>query len=172
MVAINTQALHQVQQIQGSFTDATAAIVAGEENEALALTVSDATNPVDWTYSATAENPGSTGDMDGQPGLIYNGPSGICAHVLINGLDILEGTIAGEENDSVGVAVFLNNTFQFGSDEGLQRDVDTETAVEFNGDGVIYTIQETDVIRIGIYSTTEETINFDNTEGSGEWSIS
>ena len=56
MVAINTQPLHKVQQIQGSFTDFTAGEVNGEEAEALALTVSDSTNVVDWVYSATAED--------------------------------------------------------------------------------------------------------------------
>ena len=183
MVAINTQPLHSVQQIQGSFTDMTAGEVNGEEAEGLALTVSDMTNVVDWTYSATAEDNTTDvhqqgeaiapSEMDLQPGLIYSGPSGVTVQVTVTELDILEGAISlAEENDSLNVAVYLNSTGMFESDEGLSRDLDTETAVEFNLSGALHNVQESDVIRIGIYSTTEETLDWDNTEGSGEWSVS
>ncbi len=183
MVAINSQSLRGVQQIQGSFTDATAAETAGEEAEALALTVTDHSNEVDWEYSAIAEDNTTDvhqqgeaiapSELDLQPGLLYKGPSGISVQVMVTELDILEGAISlAEENDSLNVAVYLNSTAMIESDEGLSRDLDTETAVEFNLRGTVHNIQESDVLRIGIYSTTEETLDWDNTEGSGEWSVS
>ena len=54
MVAINTVALRGRQQAQGAFTESATAETAGEEAEALALTVGDMTNPTDLIYGATA----------------------------------------------------------------------------------------------------------------------
>ncbi len=182
MVAINTQALKGVQQIQGSFADMTSGDTAGEEAEALALTVTDLTNVVDWTYGATAEDnttdihsPGEQtppSEMDLQPGLVYSGPSGVTIQVKITELDILEGAIEPEEGDGLNVAVYLNSTPFGESDEGRQQDFDTETAVEFNLTVAIPNVQESDVLRFGMYGTSEETVDWDNTEGSGEWSVS
>lgn len=173
MVAINTQSLSGVQPIQGSFTDATAAELAGEEAEGQILTVTDMTNPVDWAYSATAENPGSTGEMDQQPGLIYSGPSGISAHVQVRAMSIIEGAGgAPVEGDTFGFAVYKNGVPIFGSDEGLIQDLDAEVAVVFNLEGVVPNIQESDVIRFGLFGTGENTFDLDNVEGSGSWSVS
>lgn len=182
MVAINTQSLRGVQQIQGSFTDFTSGDTAGEEAEALALTVTDHSNEVDWEYSASASDnatdihsPGESTppeEMTGQPGLLYKGPSGISVQVMITELDILEGSIEPEEGDGLNVAVYLNSTAMIESDEGLQKNFDTETSVEFNLRGTIHNIQENDVLRFGMYGTSEETVDWDNEEATGEWSVS
>ena len=182
MVAINSQSLRGVQQIQGSFTDATAAETAGEEAEALALTVTDHSNEVDWEYSAIAEDNTTDvhqqgeaiapSEMDLQPGLLYKGPSGISIQVMITELDILEGSIEPEEGDGLNVAAYLNSTPMIESDEGLSKDFDTETSVEFNLRGTIHNVQEGDVVRFGMYGTSEETVDWDNEEATGEWSIS
>lgn len=172
MVAINKQSLHGVQPIQGNFTDATAAELAGEEAEGQALTVTDSTNPVDWTYGATAENPGSTGEMDQQPGLVYSGPSGITVHVKAT-QNIIEGGItAPAEGDTFGFAAYVNGTAIIQSEEGVVKDLDVETAVVFNLEGSIPNIQESDVLRFGLFGTGDNTFDLDNVEGTGEWSVS
>ena len=61
MVAINTQPITKVQQVQGDFEEAAEADTVAEEAEALALTVTDATNPVDWTYDSEAVD--NSGDI-------------------------------------------------------------------------------------------------------------
>ena len=183
MVAINTQSLRGVQQIQGSFDDNTSADTAGEEAEAWALTISDHSNEVDWEYSAIAEDnttnihsPGEAtppSELDLQPGLLYKGPSGVDAQVMVTEFNLAEGGAGdAEEGDGVNLAVYLNSTPMLESDEGLSRDFDTETPVEFNLRGTVHNIQENDVLRFGIYGTSEETLDWDNEEASGEWSVS
>ncbi len=181
MVAINTRPLTKVQQIQGDFEADTSADTAGEESEALALTVTDATNPIDWTYNSSTEDnttdihsPGEDTppeEMDDQPGLLYNGPSGVSVNVVVRNLDVSEGSIiAPAATDRVNAVVFLNSTVMISSDEGSQVEVDTETAVEFNVKGTIHNIQENDVIRFGVQGVGESSVDWSIAEG-GEWTI-
>jgi hypothetical protein len=180
MVAINTHPITKVMPLQGDFEEAAEADTVAEEAEALALTLTDATNPHDWTYSATAEDnttdihsPGEDTppeEMDDQPGLIYSGPSGVSVRVSVANLDVSEGTIAPEAGDSVEAVVYLNSTPMIKSDEGVVAEHDLETATEFNIDGVIPNVQESDVIRVGVRGAGEETVTWDIAEG-GEFTV-
>ncbi len=181
MVAANTTKITAPQQLQGDFNEDNSADTAGEESEALALTVTDATHPTDWTYSSNPEDntndihtPGEgtpPSEMDLQPGILYSGPSGISVQVVVKNLDVLEGAIiAPSASDRVNAVVFLNSTPMISSDEGSQVELDTETAVEFNIKGTIPNIQENDVIRIGVQGVGENSVDWEIVEG-GEWVI-
>jgi hypothetical protein len=56
------------------------------------------------------------------------------------------------------------------SDEGVVAEHDLETATEFNMDGVITNVQESDVIRVGVRGAGEETVTWDIAEG-GEFTV-
>lgn len=132
--------------------------------EALALTEGyDETG--DFIYSATAE--GRTGevavdgnDVDGEPGLIYSGPTGTQVRLEIEDLDVAEGTIAPEAGDSVVAALLQNNTIIAYADEGYTAELDTETAVEFNIATTV-TLTEGDVVRVALLGGGEEASDWD-----------
>lgn len=139
----------------------------GTANTAEALALTEGYSELgDWVYSATAE--GRTGevavagiDLDGEPGLIYNGPAGAHVRVAFKNLDISEGTIAPEAGDSVTAAVMLNNTVVAYADEGFVAEIDTEAAVEFNCDTIVGPLQPLDVIRLALVGGGEETADWD-----------
>lgn len=173
----------------GDFTEAAAAEtaegVAGTANLAEALAL-EAIVPVDGVlpleggtleYNATAE--GRTGevavggnDLDEEPGLVWGGPAGVFAHlqVRVTNLDILEGTIAPEDTDTVTAAVFVNNDIVAFADEGYVGEIDVATAVEFNIDTIV-SVTEGDVIRIALVGGGEEAADWDVDNAAGEWSI-
>ena len=119
-----------------------------------------------WVYSATAE--GRTGetavlgiDLDGEPGLIYNGPAGGAVSVTIKDVDVLEGTIAPEATDSVVMALMLNNDVVAYADEGYTAEIDTATAVEFNLSTYVGNLQPLDVLRVVLIGGGEEVADWD-----------
>ncbi len=145
----------------------TAEGVAGTANLAEALALTEAYDETgDFVYSATAE--GRTGevavsgnDVDGEPGLIYSGPSGVHVRVAFDNLDVSEGTIAPEATDSVVAAILQNNTIVAYADEGYTSELDTETAVEFNCDTIVGPLTEGDVVRVALIGGGEEVSDWD-----------
>lgn len=146
------------------FAEAAAAETAAEEAEALALEGNN--TPPDWEYSATAENPGSTGEMDGQPGVIYQGDVTRAAMVRVRDLTLAAGTIAPEAADSIVAGVFKNGTLvatldnESVADEYVIDELDSETAV-MEGGTIVDAVAPGDVIRIGILGLGEETVDVD-----------
>ena len=162
-------ALGRVQPIQGDFpVDADVPLLA-EENEALALTTTDTTNPTDWTYSANAEDNGIAGELDLEPGLTYNGPSGMLVRVVVNNLDMNLGIIAPEDTDGFYAALFINSVLSAEFDERVVIEQDAEEVEEMNLDTSLL-LNEGDVVHICFGSANEETGGLDVVEG-GEWSI-
>lgn len=155
------------QDFTGDFPEATAAEVGNDVAEALAITVTTA-NTADWTYSGTAEDNGTAGSLDGQPGVIYNGPAGqtVGVRVRFSNLDVAEGAITvPEAGDRFYAGVWVNSTLVAISDEGVFTELDTETAVECNLDTVIE-VKGGDVVRIGVAgSAGTETSDLDIAEG-------
>ena len=128
-----------------------------------------------FVYSATAEgrtgevpNAQSAIDLDGEPGIIYSGPSGVAFTVGFTLLNVMEGTIAGEATDSVTAAVMVNNEIVAFCDEGYVNELDTEVAVEFNlENGTYVVLQEGDVVRLALIGGGEEVTDWDvDTAGS------
>ena len=135
------------------------------------LTDSTIADP-DWTYSATAEDNGIAGDLDGQPGVTYGGPAGVAAivNVKVENLDISEGfTIAPEATDAVAVGFFVNSELQEFTSERFVSEIDTETAHEFSIATAVR-MAAGDVLRVALQQKGEETSDWDIAEG-GEWSI-
>ena len=151
-----------------TFTEAAAAEVAAEEAEALALTAT-AVSP-DFEYSATAENPGSTWEMDGQPGLIYKGEVTRPAMVRVDALTLAAGTISPEAADSVIAGIFKNGTLvatldnESSANEYVIDELDSETAI-MKGGTIVDAVAPADVIRIGILGLGEETVDVDVAAG-------
>lgn len=142
----------------------------GTDNLAEALALTEAFSELgQFIYSATAEgrtgevaNADSAIDLDGEPGLIYSGPSGAAFNIGFNNVDVLEGTIAGEATDSVVVALMVNNEIVAFADEGYTAEIDTGTAVEFNlENGTYVVLQESDVVRLALIGGGEEVTDWD-----------
>jgi hypothetical protein len=118
------------------------------------------------TYSATAEGrtgevPVAGNDLDGGPGLIYSGPAGGAVTVEVVGLDVTTGAIGGPEaTDAVTAAVFVNNDIVAVADEGFVAELDSVTA-EFNMATYVGNLQPLDVIRVGVFNNTEESVSLD-----------
>lgn len=155
------------------FAEAAAAETAAEEAEALAL---EGNNTVpDWEYSATAENPGSTGEMDGQPGVIYKGEVTRPCMVNVRGLVLSAGTIAPEAADSIVAGVFKNGTLvatldnETVANEYVIDELDAETAT-MEVATIVDAVSTNDVIRIGLLGLGEETVDTDVAVG-GAFSI-
>lgn len=154
-----------------TMAEAAAAETAAEGAEALAMTENTSTaESGDWIYSATAE--GRTGevavngiDLDGEPGLIYSGPEGGAVSVLVDGLDISEGTIAPEATDTVTVGVFLNNTLVATANEGFVA-LTGEATHEMNVETYVGGLTAGDVLRVGLIGGGEETVDTDVTPGN------
>lgn len=133
--------------------------------EARALTLTNVAESSDWTYSATAEDNGIAGDLDAQPGVTYNGPSGNYARVVVTNMDTIEHAItAPEATDTAALALYVNSVvFDYG-DEGFNEH-DAEIAVENNIDTVVGPLNEGDVVRVGIAFTGEVDADLDVAPG-------
>jgi hypothetical protein len=104
--------------------------------------------------TAIAEDIGTPGGLDGQPGIIYTGP-GATVVVEVSDYDLMEGS---GENPDFGVdyitlAVFKNSELVGDADEGLQN-LALETPHEFNAE-VTVTLAPGDVLRVGVASMAE-----------------
>ena len=131
---------------------------------ALTLVDADFDDNIDFTYSETAEDNGTAGVMDGQDGLIYNGP-GTAVRVAWANVDLLEAAITGPEaTDKAGIALVVNSTVVHFSDEGVNTH-DAEIAVEYNGDTYV-SLAESDVLRLAMVTTGEVgEVNYDLAPG-------
>ena len=150
--------------LTADFSEATAAEIAAEGSEAFAL--EGASLSPHFAYSATAEDNGTAGALDGQPGVIYSGPVQTAVRVSVSGLTLLEGAIqAPEAADSFVGAVFKNSTqvATLATEAGtaIITELDTETAVVLEGDVIVDAVADGDVIRIGVVGLTEETYDLD-----------
>jgi hypothetical protein len=134
-----------------------AALVEGGANlvEAVPVTMTGVGDLSDWTYSATAEDAGTAGNLDAQPGLIYNGPNGNYFRVAITNADTVEHAItAPEATDTAALALFKNSEVQDYGDEGFNAHA-SEIAVENNIDTLVGPFNEGDVLRVGFVFTGE-----------------
>jgi len=148
----------------------------GTDNLAEALALTEGFQELAFfVYSATAEgrtgevaNADSAIDLDGEPGVIYSGPSGSAFNIGFTLLNVAEGTIAGEATDSVTAALMVNNEIVAFADEGYVNEIDTETAAEFNlENGTYVVLQESDVVRLALIGGGEEVTDWDvDTAGS------
>ncbi len=127
-----------------------------ENSEALALEVDGAVDQKVWEYSATAEDNGTVGVLDGEPGVIYTGTNTRPVIVSFSNIDYSAGTIAPAATDTVGFAVFKNSTEQGIADEGYVAELDTAT-VEMNGTILIDSVATNDVIRAVLVCRNEDT---------------
>ncbi len=150
--------------VQAEVPEAAAVEAGATGSEAFTLTSADYDDQIDLVYSATAEDAGTAGVVDGQPGLIYGGP-GTGVRVAWANIDLLEAAITGPEAaDTAVVALFVNSTVVHYSDEGVNTFA-AEIAVEFNGDTYV-SLAEGDVLRLGIETTGEVgEVNYDLAPG-------
>lgn len=164
----------KVSPVQGDFLESAALETAAEVAVAVTMILTDELNGTEWTFSEAAEDNGTAGALDGQDGIIYNGPSGASARLHITDLDISEGTIAPEATDEVAVAVYVNSTLydicetedaRVLAGTGFVSEIDTGIAVEFNYDATIQNLQEGDVVRVALLSGNEETTDWDVAAG-------
>lgn len=130
----------------------------------------------DFTFSSEAENPGSTGDMDTDFGLIYSGPAGTTAYfvVALANIDVEwgeEGTIDPDAEDTVSVDVYVNSTRVIQSDEGQSTFAEEATVIEFNVTAETVALTEGDVLRVALtpVAANGAGLTWDVEEG-GEWS--
>lgn len=123
--------------------------------DAIEVTITDDGEVQDWTYSATAEDNGTAGNLDGQEGVIYSGPDGNYFRVKATNVDFLEhGITPPEAADTACMALFKNSEVVALADEGYNEH-DAEIAVEYNVDAVVGPFNEGDVLRIGAVFTGE-----------------
>ena len=133
--------------------------------EAIAVTLTDNADNIDMTYSATAEDAGTAGILDGQPGVIYSGPSGNYFRVAVTNVDTLEHAItAPEATDKATFAVFKNSVVQNYGDEGFNTHA-AEIAVENNIDTLVGPFNEGDVLRVGFVFSGEADADLDVAPG-------
>lgn len=126
------------------------------EAEATAVTLENVAEASDWTYSATAEDNGTVGDLDAQPGIVYNGPNGNYVRVAVTNYDTVEHAITPPEAaDTAALTLWVNSEVYDYGDEGFNEH-DAETAVENNIDTVVGPLNEGDVIRVGLSFSGEE----------------
>lgn len=171
----------RIQPQQGEFVEFAAIETVAETPVDLDLEPSDNTNTTSFTFSETASDNGTAGDLDGTDGMIYNGPSGNYVQVTVANLDIAEGTIAPAAGSSVAAAVYINSTLydimntedsRVLTGTGFVAEIDTGIAVEFNYDAMVGPLAESDVIRFALLGGGEGTIDWDVDVAVGEWSIS
>ena len=123
--------------------------------ESVPVTLTDIANSIDFTYSATAEDNGVAGDLDGQPGCIYAGPSGMAVRVAVANVDAIEhGITLPEATDTAALTVWKNSDAVGYGDEGFSTHA-AEIAVEHNTDILVADLNEGDVIRVGFTFTGE-----------------
>lgn len=125
------------------------------EAEAVPVTMTGVGDLPDWTYSATAEDNGTAGILDGQPGLTYSGPATNHFRVNVTNFDTIEHAItAPEATDKAVMALYRNSEVIDFADEGLTAHA-SEIAVEFNIDTFV-TLNENDVLRVAVFFSGEE----------------
>ena len=133
--------------------------------EAIPVTLTDVANSKDFTYSATAEDNGTAGDLDGQPGVIYSGPPGMVVRVAVAGVDSIEHAItAPEATDTAAFTLWRNSEVAGFGDEGYNAHA-SEAAVENNIDTIVGPLQTGDVIRAGFSFTGEVDADLDIAPG-------
>ncbi len=143
---------------------------------ALALTVLEGGGHPDFTYSTEAENPGSTAPMDLDPGLVYTGPAGTTGYFVVSfaNADLVyaaEGIADPDNEDTVSVDVFINETVAYTSTEGQTAVASEGIVAEFNGSEML-ALTEGDVVRFvfqGV-AANQAAKDWDLNEG-GTWSI-
>lgn len=124
--------------------------------EAFPLTAANFADNLDWTYSATAEDNGTAGVLDLQPGLIFAGEAGGVA-IQAAQIDLIEHAIAPPETaDEYTVALFKNSTPIQYADEGFV--VQTGAAIEFNVGPTYIDMAEGDVLRLGLIMATGDEV--------------
>ncbi len=130
------------------------------EAEAIPFAMDAVGNYPEWTYSETAEDNGTAGILDLQPGLVYEGPQGMYVQVSIRALDVSAallgfGVGAPAATDTSELAIYVNSVLKHSSDEGPSTEIDDST-IEFNLDGHVGPLNESDVIRVVLAATGEE----------------
>ena len=128
------------------------------ETEALPLLIQNVSDFSEWEYSATAEDKGTAGSLDLQPGLIYKGPPGQYVTVKLRDVDIAKSSISStspEAADSATLVITKNSAPAAECDEGFVNELDAVTA-EFNLDGVVGPLVTNDVLRVTVQWTGEE----------------
>ncbi len=164
----------RVKDVQGDFLATEASETVAETPVTVTMILTDETNGTMWTFSEAASDNGIAGDLDGQDGIIYNGPSGAYARVHVTDLDILEGTIAPADTDEVLCAVYINSLLHDTMEtedsrvlagSGFVSEIDTGIAVEFNYDAMVGPLSESDVIRIALLSGGEGTVDWEVVAG-------
>ena len=142
----------KVLDLQGEI-DADGEVVGGTANaEALALTIVGDDESNDWTYSATTEDKGTAGLLDGEAGITYNGPSGIFVRVQADGSVFTDGATMAAI-DFATLAIYKNSEIQQFADEGYVSI--EETTHTFNVRGIVQ-LDEGDVLRFGVSFLGEE----------------
>ena len=160
-----------VESISITFTTNEAGVGTPETAEAIALLTNAEIESGQWEYVATAESVSEIAgyrefDFDGQPGMVYSGPTGVGVHVKL--ADFVFDTPAIEgytEGGLCDVGLFLNNDLLVLSDEGA---VDiAEAATTFNCSTYV-NLTEGDSIRVVVIN--EETAIgdlYETTDGLG-----
>jgi hypothetical protein len=160
--------------VHGDFSEAAAAEVVAEAAESLALE-GVSPNP-HWEYSATAEDNGTAGALDGQPGLIFKGEVTTAHRVSVRALTLAAGTIAPEAADTLAAGIYKNSVLvgtldnETVANEYVFDELDAET-ITAECDMVVDAVAPGDVIRIAIIGLGEETMDVDVAVG-GAFSIS
>jgi hypothetical protein len=147
------------QKISGVVPEAALIEPGADEAESVPVTLTAATlaDSSDWTYSATAEDAGTAGILDGQPGVTYSGPGGVGFRVTVNNFDTIEHAISpGEAADTAVMALYVNSDLVAYADEGFTTHA-AEIAVEFNVDTYVQ-LDENDVLRVGVAFSGEEAV--------------
>ncbi len=100
----------KIQGVQGEFIDFTDLETVAELIVTMTLEPSDNTDVTNFLFSEAAEDNGIAGVLDGNDGLIYDGPPGNYVHVQCAEVEIAEGTIAPANTDLVVpvVPIILN----------------------------------------------------------------
>ncbi len=151
----------------GTIAEAAAAETAAEAVESLALT--DTGSTPHWTYSATAEDNGTAGALDGTPGVIYNGAITTAQRVNAR-VALSAGTIAPEAADDMALGIYKNSTLVATFDnetvagEFVFDELDSET-IQAQIDTVVDAVVNGDVIRVGLIGLGEETVDVDVAPG-------
>ena len=185
----------KIQGVQGEFIDFTDLETVAELIVTMTLEPSDNTDVTNFLFSEAAEDNGIAGVLDGNDGLIYDGPPGNYVHVQCAEVEIAEGTIAPANTDLVVPVVVINSVMfdTFNTEDarrvtdgggaikvvdneetkgsGFVAEIDTAIVVEFHYEGIVGPLNSGDVIRFGLLSGNEGTVDWDNEEGSGTWSI-
>tara|TARA_R110000824_G_scaffold102267_4_gene242632 strand:+ start:711 stop:1127 length:417 start_codon:yes stop_codon:yes gene_type:complete len=130
---------------------------------------SDASSP-HWLYSATAEDNGTAGLLDGEPGVIYKGVITQAVRVNARDLVIASGIIAPEATDTIIVGVYKNSTLVSSFDnetvagEIIVDELDAVTAT-LEVDTIVDAVGPGDVIRVAILGQGAETLDLDVAAG-------